>query len=119
MQPNENESFCPTCGCHGHPAKTQKMQLIRTGEASLAGSTVDLRHLDPGWQVRGNRVSFLGPRDFVENVSVFVNGVLQLNGMAPGVGINDVYFIARPDRFAFRFPIMPGDVVHVWNESPK
>ena len=96
----------------------QKRKLIRTGSQLPADTTVDLSSPDVGWTVSGDNVTFVSAGDFVEDVSVFHNGILQLPGSGSGDN-NDVYFVATPDQLAFEFIIKTNDIVQVWNFPPS
>ena len=96
----------------------QKRKLLRTGGQLEADTTVDLSSPDAGWTVSGDNIVFTSAGDFVEDVSVFVNGLLQLpaSGSADN---NDVYFVGTPDELAFEFIIKTNDVVQVWKFPPS
>lgn len=94
-----------------------KRKLIRTGGQLVENTTIDLSSPDAGWNVYGDAVVFSDDEEFVEDVSVFHNGILQLlaSGSADN---NDVYFVASPDQFAFEYIIKTNDIVQVWKFPP-
>ncbi len=96
----------------------QKRKLLRTGGQLEADTTVDLSSPDAGWTVSGDNIVFTSAGDFVEDVSVFVNGLLQLPASGSGDD-NDVYFVGTPDELAFEFIIKTNDVVQVWKFPPS
>jgi len=96
----------------------QKRKLLRTGGQLEADTTVDLSSPDAGWTVSGDNIVFTSAGDFVEDVSVFVNGLLQLPASGAGDD-NDVYFVGTPDELAFEFIIKTNDVVQVWKFPPS
>ncbi len=96
----------------------QKRKLLRTGGQLEANLTVDLSTPDAGWTVSGDNITYTSAGDFVEDVSVFHNGILQLPGSG-SASDNDVYFVATPDELAFEFIIKTNDVVQVWKFPPS
>ncbi len=96
----------------------QKRKLLRTGGQLAADTTVDLSSPDAGWTVSGDNIVYTSAGDFVEDVSVFVNGLLQLPASGAGDD-NDVYFVGTPDELAFEFIIKTNDVVQVWKFPPS
>lgn len=98
-----------------------KQRHIRTGGQVAEDTTLDLSDLiagQAGWTSEGDALSWTSSTDFVENISVFVNGVLML----PGENIaadRDVYFIGTPDQMAFSFRIRKNDVIQVWQFPPS
>ncbi|MBD3260971.1 MAG: hypothetical protein GF334_04715 [Candidatus Altiarchaeales archaeon] len=94
-----------------------KVKLIRTGGNFGADTAVDLSSPGAGWTVSGDTIVWTDATDFVENVSVFVNGILQLPG-ADSSADNDVYFVGTPDQLAFEFNIKKNDVIQVWKFPP-
>ena len=96
----------------------QKRKLIRTGSQLPANTTIDLSSPDAGWSVTGDNITYVSAGDFVEDVSVFYNGQLQLPGSGSGDD-NDVYFVATPDQLAFEFIIQTNAVVQIWNFPPS
>ncbi len=95
----------------------QKRKLIRSGSQLPANTTIDLSSPDSGWTADGDNIVFSSAGDFVEDVSVFYNGVLQLPGSGSGDD-NDIYFVATPDQLAFEFIIKENDIVQVWKFPP-
>ncbi len=96
----------------------QKRKLIRTGGQLPADTTVDLSAPDAGWTVDGDNIVFTSAGSFVEDVSTFHNGILQLPGSGSGDD-NDVYFVATPDELAFEYVIKTNDIVQVWKFPPS
>ncbi len=96
----------------------QKRKLIRTGGQLPADTTVDLSSPDAGWTVDGDNIVYTSAGNFVEDVSVFHNGILQLPGSGSGDD-NDVYFVATPDELAFEYIIKTNDIVQVWKFPPS
>lgn len=95
----------------------QKRKLVRTGGQLAANTTVDLSDPDSGWNAFGDSIVFTDANEFVEDVSVFHNGVLQLPASGSGDD-NDVYFVASPDQLAFEYLIQTNDIVQVWKFPP-
>lgn len=95
-----------------------KAKLIRTGGNFLADTTLDLSSLGAGWVLSGDSISWDDGTDFVENVSVFVNGMLQLPGIDSSAD-NDVYFVAAPSQLAFEYNIRKNDVIQIWKFPPS
>lgn len=94
-------------------AEIQKRKLIRTGGNFAANGTIDLSTPGAGWNAFGDTITFTDSTAFVENTSVFYNGILQLPASGSGDN-NDVYFVASPDQMAFEFVIKSNDVITVW-----
>ncbi|KKM14792.1 hypothetical protein LCGC14_1702540 [marine sediment metagenome] len=97
-----------------------KQRHIRTGGQVPADTTLDLSDLiagQAGWTSEGDTLTWTSAADFVESVSVFLNGVLQLPGVNIGAD-RDVYFIGTPDQMAFSFKIRSSDVIQVWLFPP-
>lgn len=94
-----------------------KFKLVRTGGQLAADNTVDLSSPDSGWDGYGDSITFTDANDFVEDVSVFHNGILQLPGSG-SADDNDVYYVANPDQLAFEYIIQTNDVVQVWKFPP-
>lgn len=90
-----------------------KAKLIRTGGNITADTVIDISAPGAGWTVIGDTITWTDATDFVENVSVFYNGILQLPA-ASSSDDNDVYFSAAPDSLAFEFVIRRNDVIQVW-----
>lgn len=95
----------------------QKRKLVRTGGQLAADTTVDLSSPDSGWNAFGDSIVFVDANEFVEDVSVFHNGILQLPASGSGDD-NDVYFVSSPDSLAFEFIIRTNDIVQVWKFPP-
>jgi hypothetical protein len=95
-----------------------KRKLVRTGGRIAKDTTITINTPGAGWTATGDNVTWTDATDFVENVSVFVNGVLQLPGSSSGDD-NDVYFVASPDSLAFEFRIRRNDVIQVWKFPPS
>lgn len=94
-----------------------KAKLVRTGGQVNENTTIDISAPGAGWTVTGDAIVWADATDFVENVSVFHNGILQLPG-ASSVDDNDVYFVSTPDSLAFEFKIRTNDVLQVWKFPP-
>jgi len=94
-----------------------KAKLIRAGGQVLEDTTIDISTPGAGWTVTGDVITWASSTDFVENVSVFYNGILQLPG-ASSSDNNDVYFVSTPDSLAFEFKIRTNDVIQVWKFPP-
>lgn len=94
-----------------------KAKLIRTGNQVAKDTTIDISAPGAGWTVLGDTIVWTDATDFVENVSVFHNGILQLPA-ASSVDDNDVYFVTTPDSLAFEFIIRKNDVIQVWKFPP-
>jgi hypothetical protein len=90
-----------------------KAKLIRTGSSVVKDTTIDISTPGAGWTVTGDTIVWTDAADFVENVSVFHNGILQLPASS-AVDNNDVYFVSTPDSLAFEFNIRTNDVIQVW-----
>jgi hypothetical protein len=95
----------------------QKRILVRTGGQVAANTTVDLSSPGAGWNAYGDTMSWTSASDFVENISVFLNGVLQLTASGSSSD-NDVYNVATPDQLAFEFAVKSNDVIQVWKFPP-
>lgn len=96
----------------------QKRKLVRTGGNFSEDTTLDLSTPGAGWNAFGDTIVWNDANDFVENISVFHNGVLQLPASGSGDD-NDVYHVASPDQLAFEFKIKKNDVVQVWKFPPS
>lgn len=97
-----------------------KQRHIRDGGQVAQDTTIDLSDLiagAAGWTSEGDTVTWTDATDFVENVSVFVNGVLMLNGTGPGDD-RDVYHVGTPDQLAFEFKIKRNDILQIWKFPP-
>ncbi len=97
-----------------------KQRHIRDGGQVSADTTLDLSDLiagQAGWTSEGDTLAWTSATDFVENISVFVNGVLMLPGENIGAG-RDVYHIGTPDQMAFAFKIRKNDVIQIWQFPP-
>lgn len=95
----------------------QKRKLVRTGGPVDQDTTVDLSTPGVGWNAFGDTIVFTDANDFVENVSVFYNGVLQLPASGSGDD-NDVYMVSTPDSIAFEFDLKTNDIIQVWKFPP-
>lgn len=98
-----------------------KQRHIRTGGQVASDTTLDLSDLisgQAGWTSEGDTLGWTSATNFVENVSVFVNGVLMLPGENVGAD-RDVYFVGTPDQMAFSFKIRKNDVIQVWQFPPS
>lgn len=97
-----------------------KQRHIRGTGQFPADTTLDLSDLiagQAGWTSEGDTITWNDDTDFVENVSIFVNGILQLPGI--NIGANrDVYFIASPDQLAFSYVIRNNDIIQIWKAPP-
>lgn len=89
-----------------------KRVIIRTGNDISANQSVDTSNPGAGWSAYGDTISWSTANDFVENVSVFYNGQLQLvaSGSADN---NDVYQLGSP-TIAFEFLVRKNDVIQLW-----
>jgi hypothetical protein len=87
--------------------------LQRTGGQLAADTPIDVNAPGPGWVTAGVDVLFADSSEFVEEIQVFHNGVLQLSAEA-SIDNNDVYFVAASGTIAFEFKIKLNDVVQVW-----
>jgi len=99
----------------------QKQRHIRTGGQVAQNTTLDLSDLisgAAGWTSEGDTITWISATDFVENISVFVNGVLMLNGTGAGDD-RDVYHVGTPDQIAFEFKIKKNDIVQIWKFPPS
>lgn len=102
------------------PSEISKQTHIRINGNLDADTAIDLSDLiagDPNWTSTGDSITWSSASDFVENVSVFVNGTLML----PGVDINanlDVYFVGTPDQLAFGFKIKKNESLQIWRFPP-
>jgi len=94
-------------------SELQKRKLIRTGGELAANTTIDLSNPGSGWNAFGDSIVFADANEFVEDISVFHNGILQLPASGSGDD-NDVYFVSADDSMAFEFPIGTNDVVQIW-----
>ena len=94
-----------------------KRKLILTGGNIDENTTIDLSTPGAGWTAYGDTITWTDATDFVENVSVFVNGLLQLPASGSGDN-NDVYHVGTPDQMAFEFKLRTNDVVQVWKFPP-
>lgn len=97
-----------------------KQRHIRTNGNIDRNTPIDLSDLiagSAGWTSEGDPIVWADATDFVENVSVFVNGVLMLPGL-DGTADNDVYFSGTPDQIAFEFKIRKNDVIQIWKFPP-
>ena len=95
----------------------QKRKFIRTGGNFTSNTTFDLSNPGGGWTFFGDTITWTDANDFVENVSVFYNGSLQLPASGSGDD-NDVYHVATPDQLAFEFNVGKNDVIQVWKFPP-
>ena len=95
-----------------------KRILIRGTSDLPANTTIDLSTPGANWVSYGDTITWTNANDFVENVSVFLNGQLQLpaSGSADN---NDVYHVATPDQMAFEFKINKNSVIQVWKFPPS
>jgi len=87
--------------------------LVRTGGQLAANTTIDLSAPDAGWTSSGDTVSWVSSDHFLDQIQIYLNGVLQLTGVDSAAD-NDVYFVANPDQMAFEFIIKENDIVQVW-----
>lgn len=96
----------------------QKRTLILLGNSFNADTTLDLSTPGADWNSYGDTLTWTSANDFVENVSVFVNGVLQLpaSGSADN---NDVYFVGTPDQLAFEYKLRSNDIIQIWKFPPS
>ncbi|KKN19213.1 hypothetical protein LCGC14_0948090 [marine sediment metagenome] len=98
-----------------------KQRHVRDDGHLAANETLDLSDLitgQAGWTSEGDAIIWISSTDFVENVSVFVNGLLMLPGENIGAG-SDVYHIGTPDQLAFNFKIRTNDVIQIWQFPPS
>jgi hypothetical protein len=98
-----------------------KQRHVRDGGQVPADTTLDLSDLiagQAGWTSEGDAVAWTSSTDFVENVSVFLNGLLMLPGENIGAS-RDVYNVATPDQMAFAFKIRSNDIIQVWQFPPS
>lgn len=99
----------------------QKQRHIRTGGQVQADTTLDLSDLiagAAGWTSEGDTITWTDATDFVENISVFVNGVLMLPAESSGDD-RDVYHVGTPDQLAFEFKVRTNDVIQIWKFPPS
>ena len=89
-----------------------KRTLIRTGNQITADTTINLSAPGAGWNGYGDLITWMSGNDFVENVSVFYNGQLQLPASGAGDN-NDVYQLGSPS-IAFEFVVRKNDIIQVW-----
>lgn len=98
-----------------------KQRHVRSGGNVAKNTTLDLSDLvagSAGWDSEGDTITWTDATDFVENVSVFHNGVLMLPG-ADANADNDVYFVGSPDQLAFEFRLKKRDVIQIWMFPPS
>jgi len=98
-----------------------KQRHIRTGGNVSKDTVLDLSDLiagAAGWSSEGDTINWTDGTDFVENISVFVNGVLMLPGVDANAD-NDVYSAGAPDQMAFEFNIKKNDVIQIWKFPPS
>jgi len=95
-----------------------KRKLVLTAGNIDENTTIDLSSPVAGLDSYGDTITWTSAFDFVENVSVFVNGVLQLPASGSGDN-NDVYHVATPDQMAFEFKLRTNDVIQVWKFPPS
>ncbi len=97
-----------------------KQRHIRDGGGVAEDTTLDLSDLiagQAGWTSEGDTIAWTSSTDFVENISIFLNGVLMLPG--ENIGANrDVYHIGTPDQLAFAFKLKQNDIIQVWQFPP-
>jgi hypothetical protein len=102
------------------PTEITKQRHVRVNSHLDADTTIDLSDLlagDPNWISEGDTITWSNATDFVENVSVFVNGVLMHPGQ-DSLAQSDVYFVGTPDQMAFGFKIKKGETMQVWKFPP-
>lgn len=98
-----------------------KQRHIRDGGNVSSDTTLDLSDLiagSAGWTSEGDAIAWVSATDFVENVSVFVNGVLMLPGIDEPAD-RDVYHVATPDQMAFSFNLKRNDIIQIWQFPPS
>ena len=98
-----------------------KQRHVRDGGQVPADTTLDLSDLiagQAGWTSEGDTIAWVSASDFVENVSIFVNGLLMLPGENIGAE-RDVYHIGTPDQLAFSFKIRSNDIIQIWQFPPS
>lgn len=99
----------------GTPASgTSKRVLVRTGNGVHSkNATLDIETPGSGWSASGDSIAIADSSSFLDEISVFVNGVLQLNGVDSSAD-NDVYFVSAPSSIAFEYNINKNTIVQIW-----
>lgn len=89
-----------------------KRILVRTGGNFAANTSLNTSTPGAGWSAYGDAISWATANDFVENVSIFYNGQLQLTASGAADN-NDVYQLGSPS-IAFEFVVRANDVIQLW-----
>ena len=96
----------------------QKRRLILLSGDLGENSTIDISTPGPDWNAYGDIITWDDAEDFVENVSVFLNGVLQLPASGSSDD-NDVYHVTAPDQLAFEYKLKENDIIQIWKFPPS
>lgn len=90
-----------------------KRKLILTTGDVGENTAIDITTPGVAWNAYGDVITWTDANDFVENVSVFLNGVLQLPASGSSAN-NDVYNVNPPDELAFEYKLKENDIIQVW-----
>ena len=105
---------CPPTTSAGSEIDIDHLSLIRTGDTFPADTILDLNSPGAGWSTAGGPITISGAQQFVDQVQVYRNGILQLPGLNE-TSNNDVYFVSNFSSIAFEIDIRNLDVVQVWH----
>ncbi len=104
--------LCIVTGTQTDALCPDKRILIRTGGTVTENTTIDIESPGAGWTVYGDSLDIVTSGTFIENVEVYTNGLLQLNGVDDAAN-NDVYFVASGTSIAFEYKIKTNDVLQI------
>jgi len=109
--------LCAVTGSITAAHEVKRRVLIRTGGQVLEDTTIDIETPGAGWTAYGDTIAINTSTDFVEDVKVYTNGILQLPGEDSSAD-NDVYFVASGTDIAFEYKIKTNDVLQVFKYPP-
>ena len=97
----------------------QKRVLIKiAGGAHLKDTSLDIEIPGTDWETSGDSITIPSSGTFMEDVSVFLNGSLLLNGGDVSAD-RDVYFVASDHEIAFDSNLTRRTVIQIWKFPPS
>ena len=112
-----DEQLCIATGTISAGQEIQKLTLIRTGGQVAEDTGINIDTPGAGWDRFGDNINITSSGIFIEDSSVYTNGLLQLNG--PDAAANhDVYFVSS-DVIAFEYKLKQNDIIQIFKFPPS
>lgn len=112
-----DEQLCIATGTINAGQEIQKLTLIRTGSQVAEDTGINIDNPGAGWDRFGDDLDVTTSGIFIEDTSVYTNGLLQLNG--PDAAANhDVYFVSS-DVIAFEYKLKQNDIIQIFKFPPS